>query len=336
MLRTSALALILSLGGLTAQAQDISDIQSPRDLQNAAIAAVDTANDIADTDITDTTVTETVDAVSETVIASDPIPEIVVPAEPAFSLQDALASGERAITAEPIQEKCITIMNGFPDAGHEPRYQFFKLTRKLTDDVDPTMRAAIDFYGDSTVTPQTPVMEVIENIANPVYRQAAPEITIGNMGYLIDFALDCESYLDGQISSLEAFDSNLTQSDFDVVIGEDALFMRQILSDSLYRLGGQEHEIFGPTILAYADQLVRARNDVEFASFDNQMANIEATYMADLDGRLARSNDVINNEMDREKLAHALEVTNDLNEHAKLEAKRKQIQTLAKLLGGGY
>lgn len=329
MLRSSALAIIFSLGSLSAFAQD-----GPVD----AITSIATSE--VETTITDTANTYPTNPVTEAAPTANTTPTIeaapAMPAQPAFSLQDALASGERAITADPIQEKCITIMNGFPDAGHEPRYQFFKLTQRLTDDVDTTMRAAIDFYGDSFITPETPVIEVIENIANPVYRQAAPEITIGNMGYLIDFALDCESYLDGQISSLEAFDSNLNQADFHVVIAEDALFMRQILSDSLFRLGANEHEIFGPAVLAYADQMVRARDAVEFASFESQMANLEASFMSDLDGRLARSNDVINNEMDREQLAHALEVTKDLNEHAKLESKRKQIQTLAKILGGGY
>lgn len=264
-----------------------------------------------------------------------PVEATPVSSMPVFTLEDALASGERAVSAAPIQETCITIMNGFPDNGHETRYQFFKLSQALAKDVDPTFRAAIDFYGDYNVTPTTPIMEVIENIANPVYRQAAPEITVGNMGFLIDFALDCDSYLTGQIESLEAFDSNLTQSDFETVIGEDALFMRQILSDSLFRMGGQDHEIFGPSVRAYADNLVRTRDSIEFASFESQMANLEATYMNDLDGRLARSNDVINNEMDREALAYALEITNDLNEQAKLDARRKSMRILQLILGGG-
>lgn len=335
MLRSSALAIVLSFGAFAngANAQD-APVEAITSVATSDAEAV--VNDVTN-DVTGTYPTNPVTQATPAIEAAPTIEATpAIPAEPAFSLQDALASGERAITAEPIQEKCITIMNGFPDAGHEPRYQFFKLTQQLTNDVTPTMRAAIDFYGDSFITPETPVIEVIENIANPVYRQAAPEITIGNMGYLIDFALDCESYLDGQISSLEAFDSNLNSADFHTVIGEDALFMRQILSDSLFRLGANEHEIFGPPVLAYADQMVRARDAVEFASFESQMANLEASFMSDLDGRLARSNDVINNEMDREQLAHALEVTKDLNEHAKLESKRKQIQTLAKILGGGY
>ena len=306
-LRTCAIALIL-----TASSGNIAVAQSDDNTHQLVSTVTDTLNQTG------------------TAIEAAPVSPM-----PTFSLEDAIASGERAVSASPVQEKCITIMNGFPDNGHETRYQFFKLSQELAKDVDPTFRAAIDFYGDYNVTPETPIMEVIENIANPVYRQAAPEITIGNMGYLIDFALDCDSYLTGQIESLEAFDFNLQQSDFETVIGEDALFMRQILSDSLFRMGGQDHEIFGPSVRAYADNLVRARDFIEFSSFESQMANLEATYMNDLDGRLARSNDVINNEMDREALAHALEITNDLNEQAKLEAKRKSMKILQLILGGG-
>ena len=303
-LNTCAIALILSLGA-TSYAQD---------------------------NMTDPVTSTVVEAAEQSGTSVETAP---IASTPAFTLQDALASGERAVSAAPVQEKCITIMNGFPDNGHETRYQFFKLTQELAKDVDPTFRSAIDFYSDYQVNHSTPIMEVIENIANPVYRQAAPEITVGNMGYLIDFALDCDSYLTGQIESLEAFDYNLKQSEFETVIGEDALFMRQILSDSLFRMGGSEHEIFGPSVRAYADNLVRARDSIEFASFESQMASLEAVYMTDLDGRLARSNDVINNEMDRESLAYAMEITNDLNEQAKLEARRKSMKILTMILGGG-
>ncbi len=322
MFRTSTLAIIISaFGAFGAVAQDAT----PTDMT----AITETAKEI----VVDQATQTVADAVTNSTEAA---PDPVVTSTPAFTLQDALASGERARSADPVQEKCITIMNGFPNSGHEGRYQFFKLTRTLADDVDPMMRSAIDFYGDSNVTYQTPVVEVIENIANPVYRQAAPEITVGNMGYLIDFALDCNDYLTGQIESLEAFDQNLTQADFDVVIGEDALFMKQILSDSLFRLGAQDHDVYGPYVQAYADNLVRARNDVEFTSFEAQLANLESVYMNDLDGRLARSNDVINNEMDREALANALEITNDLNDQSKLQTRQKAMRTLSRILNGGW
>jgi len=323
MLRAGIFALLLSAsGGINAAAQEASP--------NEAVTPV-SENVVADA--IETKVETKVEAAEKvTAPAAEPAPEIS--STPAFTLQDALASGERAVSATPVQEKCISIMSGFPDNGHETRYQFFKLTRTLAEDVNPTFRSAIDFYGDSAVTHETPILEVIENIANPVYRQAAPEITIGNMGYLIDFALDCEGYLSGQIDSLEAFDNNLTQSDFDVVIGEDALFMRQILSDSLFRLGAQDHDVFGPAVTIYAGDLVRARNSIEYAGFEAQLESLEAVFMTDLDGRLARSNDVINNEIDREALAQALEITSDLNEQAKLEARRKTMEILTRILGG--
>ena len=268
-----------------------------------------------------------------TVSAQDVVSIDALSSQPIMA-ETIITPGDVPIAAAPIQETCITIMSGFPDNGHESRYQFFKLTQELTADVSPGLRSAIDFFGDSTVTPETPVTEVIENIANPVFRQAAPEITIGNMGYLIDFALDCETYLSGQIESLEAFDSTLTDADFNIVIAEDALFMRQILSDTLFRVGAQEHDIFGPYVQSYADSLIYTRDRIEFASFESELESLEALYLTDLDGRLARSNDVINNEMDREVLAQSLEITEDMNQDAKRKAKEKMLRTLSSILGG--
>ena len=328
MLRFGAFLLTFTaLGGMSAWAQEAAPSEN-------AVSTVTETVTTAGQEIAADMATDVVTDVVAAPMTENPVIAAPVSTTPAFTLQDALASGERAVSASPVQEKCVSIMNGFPDNGHETRYQFFKLTQAVAQDVDPMFRSAIDFFGDSNVTPATPILEVIENIANPVYRQAAPAITVGNMGYLIDFALDCDSYLTGQIESLEAYDQNLTQSDFEVVIGEDALFMRQILSDSMFRLGAQEHDIFGPSVQAYAGNMVRARNVIEYASFESQLENLEAVYMTDLDGRLARSNDVINNEIDRETLAHALEITNDLNEQSKMKAKQKQFKILSRILGG--
>lgn len=274
------------------------------------------------------------DAVMETV--QDSIVSNVVTSTQSVTTPSSTQSGNNVpIAATPLQEKCITIMSGFPDNGHVPRYQFFKLTQELTKGVDSTFRSSLDYFGDSFVTPETPVTDVIENIANPVFRQAAPEITIGNMGYLIDFALDCESYLGGQIESLEAYDSTLKNSEFNTVIAEDALFMRQILSDSMFRVGAQDHEIFGPYVHAYAGNLVTTRDEIEFAGFEAEMESIEAMFLTDLDGRLARSNDIINNEMDRETLANSVEIADDLNREAKKQRKMRSLHTLSQILNGG-
>jgi len=41
----------------------------------------------------------------------------------------------------------------------------------------------------------TPVLAVIEDIANPVLRQAAPAVIVSSMNYLVDFAVACDVYI---------------------------------------------------------------------------------------------------------------------------------------------
>ncbi len=232
------------------------------------------------------------------------------------------------------QEFCIDVMSGFPNDDQIARYQFFKLTQELGVDSSPMFSSALDYFGDHTVTAKTPVMDVIETIANPVLRQAAPQLTIANMAFLIDFANVCESYIDGQVTGLMALDAQLSESEFNAVISEDALYMRQILSDSLFRISAQDHEIFGPSVQAYADALVTTRDRIEFTKFENDIESIEAIFMTDLDGRLARSNDVINQEMDRETLASSIEIIDEMNAEAKRKRKQESLYTLSRILGG--
>ena len=125
-------------------------------------------------------------------------------------------------------------MSGFPTDDQEARYQFFRLTEEMARDITPDFRRALSQYGDSQVPLSTPMLNVIEDIANPVLRQAAPQLTITNMTYVIDFASICEPFITGQINSLRAYDSALNDTEFNSVITEDALFLRQILSDSMY------------------------------------------------------------------------------------------------------
>lgn len=236
------------------------------------------------------------------------------------------------IAATQTQEDCIMTMAGFPDEGHVARYQFFRLTQELAADTTPGFRAALDKYGDGEVAQDTPILDVIENIANPVLRQAAPELAVANMDHLIDFSDRCEPYLTGQIQSLKAYDAELSFED--PVINEDALFLRQVLSDSLFRLGANEDPQHSWAVQTYASALVSTRDEIEFTSFEVEIDDLEALYMTDLDGRLARSNDIINEEMDREALSDAMSLNDDLNEDAKKKSNQNMLRTLARILGG--
>ena len=139
---------------------------------------------------------------------------------------------------------CINTMAGFPTDDQEVRYQFFRLTQEMARDASPEFRNAMTVFGEDKVSPYSPMLSVIEEIANPVLRQAAPEITVGNIAYVIDFANVCEPFIAGQINSLKAYDSALANAEFNAIITEDALFLRQLLSDSMFRLGANEDPSF--------------------------------------------------------------------------------------------
>lgn len=252
------------------------------------------------------------------------------PALAQVSEQTAAEPTQQVAVAAPSQEYCITVMSGFPNDAHLPRYQFFKLTQEMAVDATPGFRNALDKYGEGDVEADAPITDVIEAIANPVLRQAAPELAISYMDHLIDFAKRCEPFIDGQVTSLKAFDSTLANDD--TVIAEDALFLRQVLSDSLFRLDADKDPIHGADISVYASALVRTRDRIEFTSYSSDVGDLEALYMTDLDGRLARSNDLINSEMNRETLGDAIILSDDMNREAKQKADREALQTLLRIL----
>lgn len=233
------------------------------------------------------------------------------------------------------QDRCITQMAEFPTDDPTARYQFFKLVSDVAYGADGDTRALFDHYGQPAVRAGTPVLSVIEDIANPVLRQAAPEIIVSSMNYLVDFAVACDVYITGQTDSLLAFDGTLANPDLNTAIAEDALFLRQILSESLSRLGADGDIKWANAASSYSRSLVAQRDAVEYAAFETDIAELETLFMDDLDGRLARSNDVINSEMDREILGDAIQLSDDMNEAAKERARQERLYRLLRLFGGG-
>lgn len=242
------------------------------------------------------------------------------------------ASSAQAQTVMPSPERCITAMSGFPNDDMVARYQFFRLTQELAVDATPEFNQMLKAYGSDDVRADTPILDIIEIVANPVLRQAAPEIVVGAMGHLIDFAQQCRPYVDGQAQSLIAFRPDLENAD--LVIREDALFLRQILLDSLARQGADSDPVHGLVWNAYSRALVYTRDAIEFEAYADEVGELEALYMTDLDGRLAKSNDVINAEMNRETLDDAIALSDDMNREAKRRQKEQNIFTLIRILGG--
>lgn len=233
------------------------------------------------------------------------------------------------------QDRCIAQMAEFPTDDPTARYQFFQLVKDVAYGADDQSRAMFNHYGQPAVESGTPVLSAIEQIANPVLRQAAPELIVANMNHLVDFALTCDVYIGGQTDSLLAFDKSLANPELKTAIVEDALFLRQILSESLSRLGAEKDARWASSADNYSKSLVAQRDAVEFEAFETDIAELETLFMDDLDGRLARSNDVINSEMDREILGDSVKLAKDLNEGAKKKARDERLYRLLRLFGGG-
>ena len=242
------------------------------------------------------------------------------------------APSVQSMSANP--DFCINTLAGFQTENPEARYQFYSLTQDIAKDASPEFRAALLQYGDGDIPADSNILDVIEDATNPVIRQAAPELTVANLAYVIDFAVQCGPALSGQINSLKAYDAALSNVEFNAMISEDALFLRQILSDSLYRLGADTDPRFGAVTQQYADALIRTRDEVEFTSYVSEVDEIEALFMTDLDGRLKRSNDMINEEMDREVLGDSVGLSDAMNEAARRRAKEERILSLIRIMGG--
>ena len=256
-------------------------------------------------------------------------------AQVATTTPELYGLGDAQTAAAKNQSRCIEQMADFPTDDPTARYQFFKLIGDVAYGADEESRALFDHYGQPAVESGTPVLSVIEDIANPVLRQAAPEIIVSSMNFLVDFAAACDVYIDGQTDSLLAFDDSLSNPDLNTAIAEDALFLRQILSESLSRLGADADAQWAPAAQLYSRSLVTQRDAVEYAAFETDISELETLFMDDLDGRLARSNDVINSEMDREILGDSIKLAEDLNKAAKEKARQDRLYRLLRLFGGG-
>ena len=233
------------------------------------------------------------------------------------------------------QDLCLKHTSTFPTDDAEVRYQFFKLVKDTAYGVDANVQSMLDHFGQPAIPEATPVLSVVEDIANPVLRQAAPEIVVASMAHLIGFGVDCDLYISGQLSSLIAFDNELSHAEFNAVITEDALFLRQILNETLGVLGVNDDKNWAPIAHQYSESLIVQRNAAEFSSFESNVAELEALFMDDLDGRLKRSNETINSEMNRDILRDSIRISNEMTQGASETANRQRISRIIRILGGG-
>lgn len=237
-----------------------------------------------------------------------------------------------AIDLTPEQtEQCITMMSGFPDDSPESRYVFFRLSQELARDITPELSQLMaDFMAEHEtrrLPADWPMIDVVEDIADPVLRQAAPAQTVASMAHIAYFNALCGAFVDGQVKSLAAFKPELAEADLS--IREDALYLRQILAEALDRLGGSDSD----AVEDYTVSLVAERDDIEYVGFVDEVAELEALYMGDLDTKLSRSNDAVNEGVDTEALSEAMTLAQDMDEQARRQAQQERLYSLVRILG---
>jgi hypothetical protein len=236
-----------------------------------------------------------------------------------------------SLTAEQ-SETCVTMMSGFPDDGPESRYVFFRLSQELAKDVTPELSQLMtDFMIDNEtrrLPADWPMLDVIEDIADPVLRQAAPEQTVASMAHIAYFNALCGPFVQGQVDSLFAFSPAL--ADTDIMIREDALYLRQILAEALDRLGASDTM----AAQAYALSLVIERDDIEYIGFEDEIGELETLYMGDLDTKLSRSNDGVNEGMNVDAFRDAVALADDMNDQAREQSQKQRLYSLVRILGG--
>ena len=246
---------------------------------------------------------------------------------PATAVAQPVAS---PLTAEQT-EQCVTLLSGFPDDSIEARYVFFRLNQELAKGMTPELSRIMADFMDEHEARRLPadasMMDVVEDIADPVLRQAAPVQTIANMAHIAYFDALCGTFVQGQVDSLLAFNPGLVE--MDLIIREDALYLRQILVESLDRLGADTQ-----ATEAYTRSLVIERDDIEYVGFEDEVDQLEALYMGDLDTKLARSNDAVNESVDTDQFNDAAALSRDLNEQARRRMKEERLYSLVRILGG--
>ncbi|MEL6661449.1 MAG: hypothetical protein AAFO57_01505 [Pseudomonadota bacterium] len=254
----------------------------------------------------------------------------VAPAAPAIKTQQAAGD----VDIPEINRFCATQMISLADASLEGRHQFYVLVREAGRGANNGFLEALDAFGAQQISRETPVLQVVEDTANPVLLQAAPAATVSQMAYLIGFSNECADLLEGQIVALEATSPGLASGTYKQAIGEDAMFLRSMLLDALYRLNADSDPRHGQAIAAYQRDLVDQRDDIEFAAFDAELAALEDEFAGDLDRRLDLANTAVGENAEAVDAKGAAAVARALSDVQRAEANQRMARILAEVLNG--
>lgn len=229
-------------------------------------------------------------------------------------------------------EYCLSVMAGFPDDA-QSRFTFYHLVELLHEGADPGIYASLDAYSSDSVAAETPVVDVLDYIANPVMRQALPGSVLAHLNHLVKFDRKCGAFIQSQKQTLAVVDPSVMHRDFRGSVLQDALFLRQVMIEAFYQMSAHEDPVHREAVLSLgrsADAL-RANKNVE--AFGEELDEL-------LDEVLLEYNDlrenqrfaVLDDSLQREQVRSDQEMLNQMNKGARTQGYENIAQTIFTML----
>jgi hypothetical protein len=228
---------------------------------------------------------------------------------------------------------CINMMRDFPDDTLVNRYQLFRLIEMMEVGVDSGVSDALTHFGMKNSLGTETVVEITQNLSDPVMLQSQPRYSIGNAAQLIGYAKHCKPFIASQVASIEAAEPSVNDGLFQEQLAEDSVYLRALVIQSLESVSADKHALHGPAVKRYADGTIWIRNEAEFAGFEAELDALSIDALTDLDQKLMIHRDVVEEEADKEIMSSSSEMVNSMNEQSKIEAQRKTYQIMCQISG---
>lgn len=229
-------------------------------------------------------------------------------------------------------EYCAQMMSGFPNTEMQNRYHFFTLVNHLTEGYTEDLDAAVVQFSNYPLEAGTPVVDVIEEIVDPVLRQADPTFGLSQVRHLIQFGQTCREFTSSQLNAIELMHPEFTEPEFQLGIVEDALFIRSVLSDALRELRAHEDPVHGRPVLSYERETEMLRDTAERTLVKRDMDNLYAEFEEDIEQRFAMVESTDVGTTDTEATSTAVKTWKDLNNASRRERRAEAAQIFKLML----
>ncbi len=183
-----------------------------------------------------------------------------------------------------------------------------ELLESLSDDIAP----ALDVMSGQA--------EALQQYPTPLARIADPDSMLQGAGQMMCFARENRTVIEQELARIEQIWPILVSMIDMNSVREDAIIIRSAVADSLqYQqgLGLDESPQSASSLLAYRDETLHQRNQMEFLLFQNDLDAITDEAMDDLSYKLDAYQRMTDEEMDPELMRERIDAADSMNEETR-------------------